>query len=90
MTEAGMDKVSEAVENGEWEAAILREDTSNLPQDLKEALNTNPIAQANFEGLPTSQKKQFLYWIASAKLANTRQKRIQETIELVSNNRRLG
>ena len=90
MTEAGMAKVREAVENGEWEAAILREDTSNLPEDLKEALKKNDVAQAKFEKLPASQKKQFLYWIASAKLEETRQKRIRGTIELVANNRQFG
>jgi len=90
MTEAGMAKVREAKENGEWEAAIRREDTSSLPKDLRGALKKNAEAQANFEKFSASQKKQFLYWIANAKTEKTRQKRIQEMVEMVANNKRLG
>jgi uncharacterized protein YdeI (YjbR/CyaY-like superfamily) len=84
MTEAGMAKVREAKENGEWEAAIRREDTSSLPEDLKLALERDAEAQANFEKFPASQKKQLLYWIASAKTDKTRQKRIRETAEMAA------
>jgi len=90
MTEAGLAKVREAQENGEWEAAIAREDTSSLPDDLERALERNGAAQANFEKLPASQKKQFLYWIMSAKTDKTRQKRIRETVALAAKNKRLG
>ena len=67
MSEAGLAKVREAKANGEWEAAIRREDTSSLPEDLSQALEQNPIAKANFEKLQASQKKQDLYWLANAK-----------------------
>lgn len=90
MTDAGMAKVREAQENGEWEAAIAREDTSSLPDDLKRALEGNPAARANFEKLPASQKKQFLHWIWSAKRDETRRKRIRETVELAATDKRLG
>jgi len=90
MTDAGMAKVREAKENREWEAAIRREDTSRLPDDLLEALAANPEAQANFDRLSPSQKKQFLYWIASARTEGTRCSRIQLTVEMAADNRRLG
>jgi uncharacterized protein YdeI (YjbR/CyaY-like superfamily) len=90
MTEAGLAKVREAQENGEWGAAIFREDTSSLPDDLKRALERNGAVQVNFEKLPASQKKQFLYWILSAKTEKTRQKRIRETVALAANDKRLG
>jgi uncharacterized protein YdeI (YjbR/CyaY-like superfamily) len=90
MTEAGLATVREAQENGEWEAALRREDTSNLPEDVREFLTRHADALANFEQLPTSQKKQFLYWITSAKTEKTRQKRIQEMVNLVANNKRFG
>jgi uncharacterized protein YdeI (YjbR/CyaY-like superfamily) len=90
MTEAGMAKVREAMENGEWDAATRREDVSKLPEDLSEALNQNPVASANFESYPASQKKMFLYWIASAKTEVTRQKRINQTVEMAASNKRLG
>ncbi len=89
MTEAGMEKVREAKENGEWEAAIRREEISNLPDDLIKALEGNAEAQVNFEKYPASQKKQFLHWIASAKTEGTRQKRIQNTVEKAARNERI-
>jgi uncharacterized protein YdeI (YjbR/CyaY-like superfamily) len=90
MTEAGMAKVREAMENGEWEAALRREDISSLPEDLRAVLEVNAEAQAYFEKLPASQKKQILYWIDRAKTDKTRQKRIQEVVEMAAKNKRLG
>ncbi|MEW5872968.1 MAG: YdeI/OmpD-associated family protein [Chloroflexota bacterium] len=90
MTGAGMAAIREAKENGEWQAAILREDTSSLPEDLSQALDSNPPARVNFEKFPDSQKKQFLYWISSARTDKTRQKRIQDTVEMAANNKRLS
>jgi len=90
MTEAGMEKVKEAKENGEWEAAIRREDLSHLPEDLQGALEMNAEAQANFDHFSESQKKQCLFWVSSAKTAKTRLKRIQELVEMSAKNKRLG
>jgi uncharacterized protein YdeI (YjbR/CyaY-like superfamily) len=90
MTDAGMAKVQEAKENGQWEAAIRREELASLPEDLIAALAGNETAQANFEKYPASQVKMFLYWIGSAKTEKTRQKRIQATVEMAARNKRLG
>ncbi len=90
MTEAGLAKVKEAKSNGQWRAAALREDTTNIPLDLKQALKASPPAQRNFDRLPPSHKRQFIYWITSAKTDKTRQRRIAETIKLVAENKRLG
>ena len=38
MTPAGLEKITEAKESGEWEAAIAREDVSSVPDDLVQAL----------------------------------------------------
>jgi uncharacterized protein YdeI (YjbR/CyaY-like superfamily) len=81
MTEAGMAAVRAAQENGQWEAAIQREDVSSLPDDLRRALEADPAAQAGFEKVPASKKKQLLYWLASAKTEQTRQKRLQQIVE---------
>jgi uncharacterized protein YdeI (YjbR/CyaY-like superfamily) len=90
MTEAGMAKVMEGQESGQWEAAIRREEISNLPHDLQEALSKNAAALANFESFPASQVKMFLHWIASAKTAKTRQERIQRTVQMAADNQRFG
>jgi len=77
MTEAGLAKVREAKATGEWRAATLR-------ADLEQALYANPPAQRHFDQLAPSHQQQYLYWISSAKTQQTRQRRIQETIKLVT------
>ncbi|OGO08523.1 MAG: hypothetical protein A2Y61_00455, partial [Chloroflexi bacterium RBG_13_60_13] len=76
MTEAGLAKVSEAKENGEWDRATLREDTTTIPPDLYTALQANRTTRGDFEELAPSLRKQYLWWITSAKTDQTRQKRI--------------
>lgn len=90
MTEAGLAKTREAKHNGEWQKAALREDTAHIPPDLEGALNANSRARHNFERLAPSHKKQYIWWITSAKTDLTRQKRIRETVRLVEMNKRPG
>jgi len=90
MTEAGLAQVKEAKANGQWRAAALREDTTNIPADLKTALKADRQTWRKFERLAPSHKRQFIYWIASAKTDKTRQRRIRETIRLITEKKRLG
>ncbi len=80
MTPAGLEKIREAKESGEWEAAILREDVSSVPDDLVQALEEEDAWFA-FENWPASQKKQYLYWLESAKKPETREKRIRAIVK---------
>ncbi len=66
LEQEGIQKITEAIENGEWEAAIDKEDVSSVPDDLMLALEVND-AWIGFENWPASQKKQYLYWLESAK-----------------------
>lgn len=90
MTEAGLARVREAQANGEWEAAIRREDISRLPEALSAALAADPAAQASFDRLPPSQKKMFLSWIDDARTEKTRQERVQKTVAMLARGERLG
>jgi uncharacterized protein YdeI (YjbR/CyaY-like superfamily) len=87
MTEAGMAAIRQAMENGEWEKASEREDTSVLPPDLEEALQRDGQIWSKWESLAPSRKKQYIYWVASAKAAETRHRRIRETIAMVEESR---
>jgi uncharacterized protein YdeI (YjbR/CyaY-like superfamily) len=84
MTEAGLETVRQAQRNGEWDRAAEREDTSILPPDLQEALETDENARIHFDRLSPSQKKQYLYWITSAKTEATRLRRVRETVRIVT------
>ena len=60
-----------------------REDTSILPLDLEEALQRDGRTWLRWESLTPSRKKQYIYWITSAKREETRQRRIGETVAMV-------
>lgn len=87
MTDAGRAKIELAKENGAWSVydAIER---LEVPEDLSEALAANAAAEENFEGFAPSSLKAILWWIALAKQAETRNKRIAETVELAAQNLR--
>ena len=90
MTEAGLVKVREAKANGQWRAATLREETAIIPDDLRQALKANTQARRNFDRLAPSHKRQYIYWITSAKTDKTRQRRIQATVRLMTENKKPG
>lgn len=89
MAEAGLRKIEEAKKNGSWRNLDAVEKLK-VPPDLLKALSANGRAKKNFESLSPSRKKQFLYWIASAKTEVTRKKRINETVRLIEENRMPG
>jgi uncharacterized protein YdeI (YjbR/CyaY-like superfamily) len=91
MTEAGLAKVRQAKENGEWDkAAGSVPDTLSIPPDLQHALAANPKALKNFQNFTSSYQKRYIVWITSAKREETRQKRIQETIRRAEQNKKPG
>ena len=90
MTEAGMAAIRTAKENGEWDKAAQRENTSILPPDLEEVLQADRVARSNWDHLAPSHKKQYIYWITSARTQETRQQRIRGTVRLAAENWRPG
>lgn len=80
MSKAGIASIEVAKENGSWSQL---DDVENLviPLDLKEALSDHDGALEHFNAFSKSTKKQLLYWVLSAKRAETRQKRILEIAE---------
>ncbi|MBW4485693.1 MAG: YdeI/OmpD-associated family protein [Tildeniella torsiva UHER 1998/13D] len=87
MMPPGLAKIEAAKRDGSWELldAIER---LEVPSDLAAALAENELAKANFEAFPRSAKRGILEWIASAKRAETRNRRITETVELAAQNLR--
>ncbi|MHC4582078.1 MAG: YdeI/OmpD-associated family protein [Planctomycetota bacterium] len=81
MRSSGLAKVQEARLNGQWEAAIKRERTEDIPGDLKSALRRRRGAIAAYRALKPSRKKEFLYWLETAKQDITRKSRIQKIVD---------
>jgi uncharacterized protein YdeI (YjbR/CyaY-like superfamily) len=51
-----------------------------VPQDLREALATDPAARKVFDGLPFTHRKEYVRWIEEAKKPETRQNRLAKTL----------
>jgi uncharacterized protein YdeI (YjbR/CyaY-like superfamily) len=90
MTEAGLAKVDEAKANGQWDKAAQREDPTLVPPELTAALARNAKARQSFAKLAPCYRKQFIYWVASAKRDETRCKRLAQAVRLLSCGKRLG
>lgn len=61
-----------------------------LPAYLAKAFKTNPEAWRFFQTLSARRRRDFVVWIHTAKRADTREKRIRESIELLSQGKKLG
>jgi uncharacterized protein YdeI (YjbR/CyaY-like superfamily)/Tat protein secretion system quality control protein TatD with DNase activity len=81
MTDEGFSSVREAKESGQWQAALDRERTGEIPPELEAALRRKEGALAAYRDLPASKKKQYLYWLGSAKRERTKRARIEKIVE---------
>ena len=85
MTPSGQQLVDLARKTGTWEA-LVNVQHAVIPDDLQETLNKNKKALKNFSEFPPSSKRIILEWILNAKKAETRKKRIEETVRLAEKN----
>jgi len=52
-----------------------------VPDDLAAALKRNVKARTTFEAFPPSQRREYIEWITEAKREETRQRRLQQALE---------
>ena len=80
MTAAGIKAIEIAKQNGSW---TILDDAENLvlPENLINEFEKSPIAYEFFNTLSRTTKRNILQWITLAKLPETKQKRIKETLE---------
>ena len=91
MTEFGMRKVEAAKQSGSWDAPVQKPRLDlRMPEEFARALKNNPKAEEVYNKLTTSQQKEYLAWIVTAKRARTKEKRISESIELLIKGEKLG
>lgn len=65
-------------------------ETSKVPADIAKALRAMPKAWACFQRLPPSHRRRYLLWIMTAKLNETRQRRLREAVRLLLQGKELG
>lgn len=91
MTEFGLEKITAAKKTGAWNKKIKVPDISEaIPKEFVAALKKNKAAKESFDNLSPSHQKRYNMWINQAKKKETKEKRIKETIQLLSKNSKLG
>lgn len=80
-TEADKKKAATPKERPIFEYADSKTKTIRLPEDLAKAFAKNKKAAGIFEGLAFSHKREYVEWIVTAKKEETRERRIQGTLE---------
>jgi uncharacterized protein YdeI (YjbR/CyaY-like superfamily) len=83
MTPAGRAAIDRAHAGGTWER-VAASDLAATRAELDERLDRNPDAHRHFASFPPSSVRIILGWIASAKRADTRVRRMERTVELAA------
>jgi uncharacterized protein YdeI (YjbR/CyaY-like superfamily) len=87
MMPAGLEAVARAKADGSW-AALNAADPDHPPDDFSCALAAHPEAERFYARFPRSSRRAILEWITLAKSAETRARRISETVRLAAENRK--
>lgn len=83
MREAGLAEIEKAKQDGRWEDAYPSPSKATIPEDLQQALDKNPQAQAFFNTLNSQNRYAILYRLHTTKKPDARQKRIAEFIAML-------
>jgi uncharacterized protein YdeI (YjbR/CyaY-like superfamily) len=67
-----------------------RPSLSEIPEYVQEALRKHPAAASTFESLAPSHRRAYLGWIDSAKRQETKMKRLDEAIRMLTTGEKLG
>jgi uncharacterized protein YdeI (YjbR/CyaY-like superfamily) len=86
MKPAGLKAIEAAKADGRWEQAYASQKNISVPEDFQSALDRNEKAKAFFETLNGTNRYAFLFRIETAKKAETREKRIQQLVEMLEKN----
>jgi len=84
MHPAGLAEVERAKGDGRWDAAYAGPATIEMPEELAAALTAEPRAKAMFGILTSQNRYAVLYRIASAKRPDTRARRIDQFVAMLS------
>lgn len=77
LTQAGLDRIAAAKQNGSW--TLLDEvEALVLPPDLAQLLQATPGASSYFASLSRTDQRTILQWLVLARRPETRQKRLVE------------
>ena len=84
MQAAGLREVELAKADGRWDRAYASQSTSEVPDDLREALDANPAAAEFFQTISRVNRYAILYRIHSVKRAETRARKIEQYVQMLA------
>jgi uncharacterized protein YdeI (YjbR/CyaY-like superfamily) len=87
MTDAGMQVIDAARADGSWSLLDASEALIE-PHELKAALDANGEARRQWNAFPKSPRKALIFWVTSAKRAETRQRRVTAIVDEAAQGRR--
>jgi uncharacterized protein YdeI (YjbR/CyaY-like superfamily) len=89
MRPAGLHEVERAQVDGRWEQAYESQSRVTVPEDLARALAANERARAFFATLDSANRYAILYRIGTAKKPETRAKRIDTFVAMLSEHKKI-
>ena len=89
MRPAGLREVERAQADGRWEQAYESQSRVTVPEDLARALAANERARAFFATLDSANRYAILYRIGTAKKPETRAKRIDTFVAMLSEHKKI-
>jgi uncharacterized protein YdeI (YjbR/CyaY-like superfamily) len=89
MRPAGLREIEQAQADGRWERAYQSQSRITVPDDLASALEANPRAREFFATLDGTNRYAVLYRITSAKRPETRAKRIDTFVAMLSEHKKI-
>jgi uncharacterized protein YdeI (YjbR/CyaY-like superfamily) len=89
MAPAGLREVERAQADGRWEQAYESQSRVTVPEDLARALAANERARAFFATLDSANRYAILYRIGTAKKPETRAKRIDTFVTMLSEHKKI-
>lgn len=90
MTGAGLKVFEQRTEYDSKTLQALKSADIPLDAEIEKSLRANQKAWDNFSTLAPGYRKQYIGWLQTAKRPETRKKRLQEAIELLARNKKLG
>jgi uncharacterized protein YdeI (YjbR/CyaY-like superfamily) len=97
MQEAGLKKIDIYLKTGkvDWDEEVPNEGQGTkkeipIPDNILNWFAQNEPALSNFNKLSNTCKRHYILWITNAKRTETFQKRLEESIELLKENKKLG
>ena len=90
MKQSGLDAYRKVLDNPELAYDNKNDGIPKIPEDLMNALAGNKSAIDNFLNFPVSSRRLYSEWLATAKRADTRLRRIKKIVELSRKNIRPG